>query len=82
MFEKEIEFKNLLTESEHSKIKNDHFPEKKPLQLVNYYIDNSNLDLINNLLMLRIRVQDQKQLMTIKSRTSVTWSMNTPARPI
>lgn len=28
MFEKEIEFKNLLTESEHSKIKNDHFPEK------------------------------------------------------
>lgn len=66
MFEKEIEFKNMLTESEHSKIKNDHFPEKKPLQLVNYYIDNSNLDLINNLLMLRIRVQDQKQLMTIK----------------
>ncbi|CAD2078689.1 CYTH domain-containing protein [Jeotgalicoccus coquinae] len=66
MFEKEIEFKNLLTESEYGKIQNDHFPGKKPMHLTNYYIDNDELQLIGNLLMLRIRVQDGKQLMTVK----------------
>ena len=66
MFEKEIEFKNLLTESEYGKIQNDHFPDEKPMHLTNYYIDNDELQLIKNLLMLRIRVQDQKQLMTVK----------------
>lgn len=66
MFEKEIEFKNLLTESEYGKIQNDHFPGEKPMYLTNYYIDNEELELISNLLMLRIRVQDGKQLMTVK----------------
>lgn len=66
MFEKEIEFKNLLTESEYGKIQNDHFPGEKPIYLTNYYIDNSELQLIKNLLMLRIRLQDSKQLMTVK----------------
>lgn len=66
MFEKEIEFKNLLTESEYSKIRNDHFSDGQPLHLTNYYIDNNELQLINNLLMLRIRVEDGKQLMTVK----------------
>lgn len=66
LFEKEIEFKNLLTKNEYSKIQNDHFPGEQPLHLVNYYIDSSNLALIKNLLMLRVRVQNQKQLMTIK----------------
>lgn len=66
MFEKEIEFKNLLTESEYGKIQNDHFPGEKPMYLKNYYIDNNEFQLIQNLLMLRIRVQDEKQLMTVK----------------
>ena len=66
MFEKEIEFKNLLTQSEYCKIQNDHFPGEKPMYLTNYYIDNEELELISNLLMLRIRVQDGKQLMTVK----------------
>lgn len=66
MFEKEIEFKNLLTESEYGKIQNDHFSGEKPMHLTNYYIDNNELQLIQNLLMLRIRVQDEKQLMTVK----------------
>lgn len=66
MFEKEIEFKNLLTESEYDKIRNDHFSGEQPLHLTNYYIDNNELQLINNLLMLRIRVEDGTQLMTVK----------------
>lgn len=66
MFEKEIEFKNLLTESEYGKIQNDHFPGENPMHLTNYYIDNNELQLIKNLLMLRIRVHDGKQLMTVK----------------
>src|SRR5699024_7190891 len=66
MFEKEIEFKNLLTESEYGKIRNDHFSGGQPLHLTNYYIDNNELQLINNLLMLRIRVEGGKQLMTVK----------------
>lgn len=66
MFEKEIEFKNLLTESEYANIMNDHFPEDTALHLTNYYIDNEDLELIQNLLMLRIRVQNGKQIMTVK----------------
>lgn len=66
MFEKEIEFKNLLTENEYGKIQNDHFPGVKPMHLTNYYIDNDELQLIGNLLMLRIRVEDSRQLMTVK----------------
>ncbi|CDZ99200.1 CYTH domain protein [Jeotgalicoccus saudimassiliensis] len=66
MFEKEIEFKNLLTENEYGKIQNDHFPRVKPMHLTNYYIDNDELQLIGNLLMLRIRVEDSRQLMTVK----------------
>lgn len=66
LFEKEIEFKNLLTESEYTNIMHDHFPEDTALHLTNYYIDNENMELIQNLLMLRIRVQDDKQIMTVK----------------
>lgn len=66
MFEKEIEFKNLLTEQEYDKIQTDHFKNEIPMHLTNYYIDNDSLDLINTHLMLRIRIVDGKQLMTLK----------------
>lgn len=66
VFEKEIEFKNLLTESEYANIQNDHFLEDTAMHLTNYYIDNDNLELIQNFLMLRIRVQNDKQIMTVK----------------
>ena len=66
MFEKEIEFKNILLKEEYEKIKASHFQNDTPLKLDNYYIDNDQLTLINSHLMLRIRTENQVQTMTLK----------------
>lgn len=66
MFEKEIEFKNILLEEEYNKIRASHFNNETPLILENYYLDNNKLTLINSRLMLRIRTQDNNQIMTLK----------------
>lgn len=69
MPELEIEFKNLLTKTEHDTLYDTLFKEEEKQSLVNYYIDTDDLDLRKNTLLLRIRVTSGKQVMTLKAPT-------------
>lgn len=69
MPELEIEFKNLLNENEYSTLYDTFFKRVPGQSLVNYYIDTPDLELRRNTLLLRVRKDDGKQVMTLKAPT-------------
>lgn len=69
MPELEIEFKNLLNEEEYSTLYDTFFKSVQGQPLVNYYIDTPDLELRRNTLLLRVRLDDGKQIMTLKAPT-------------
>lgn len=69
MPELEIEFKNLLNENEYSTLYDTFFKRVPGQSLVNYYIDTPDLELRSNTLLLRVRKDDGKQVMTLKAPT-------------
>lgn len=69
MPELEIEFKNLLNENEYSTLYDTFFKRVPGQSLVNYYIDTPDLELRSNTLLLRVRKDDGKQIMTLKAPT-------------
>ncbi|WP_432717719.1 CYTH domain-containing protein [Staphylococcus equorum] len=62
----EIEFKQLLTQSQYQSIYNKYFPEMQPFSQTNYYIDTEQFDLRSHKSALRIRVKDDYYEMTLK----------------
>ncbi len=69
MTELEIEFKNLLSENEYSTLYDTFFETVPGQSLVNYYIDTPDLDLRRHTLLLRVRLDRGKQIMTLKAPT-------------
>ncbi|CAM4242010.1 CYTH domain-containing protein [Lacicoccus alkaliphilus] len=67
MPELEIEFKNLLDEDEYSTLYDTFFKRVPGQSLVNYYIDTPDLALRRSTLLLRVRRDDGKQIMTLKA---------------
>ncbi|EKU48099.1 CYTH domain-containing protein [Staphylococcus massiliensis] len=64
--EKEIEYKQLLNEDEYNQLLAAYFSDETSFTQVNYYIDTENLDLLNQLLALRIREKNGNYEMTLK----------------
>lgn len=62
----EIEFKQLLSQSQYQSIYNKYFPEMQPFSQTNYYIDTEQFDLRSHKSALRIRVKDDYYEMTLK----------------
>ncbi|PTE37485.1 CYTH domain-containing protein [Staphylococcus equorum] len=62
----EIEFKQLLSQSQYQYIYNKYFPEMQPFSQTNYYIDTEQFDLRSHKSALRIRVKDDYYEMTLK----------------
>lgn len=62
----EIEFKQLLSQSQYQSIYNKYFPEMQPFSQINYYIDTEQFDLRSHKSALRIRVKDDYYEMTLK----------------
>lgn len=62
----EIEFKQLLSQSQYQSIYNKYFPEMQPFSQTNYYIDTDQFDLRSHKSALRIRVKDDYYEMTLK----------------
>ncbi|WP_426428965.1 CYTH domain-containing protein [Staphylococcus equorum] len=62
----EIEFKQLLSQSQYQSIYNKYFPEMQPFSQTNYYIDTEQFDLRSHKSALRIRVKDGYYEMTLK----------------
>lgn len=62
----EIEFKQLLTESQYNVIHKTYFNEIEPFKQTNFYIDTPDFDLKDHKSALRIRVKDDYLEMTLK----------------
>lgn len=62
----EIEFKQLLSQSQYQSIYNKYFPDMQPFSQTNYYIDTEQFDLRSHKSALRIRVKDDYYEMTLK----------------
>lgn len=62
----EIEFKQLLSQSQYQSIYNKYFPDMEPFSQTNYYIDTEQFDLRSHKSALRIRVKDEYYEMTLK----------------
>lgn len=62
----EIEFKQLLSQSQYQSIYNKYFPEMQPFSQTNYYIDTEQFNLRSHKSALRIRVKDDYYEMTLK----------------
>ncbi|MGW7975470.1 CYTH domain-containing protein [Staphylococcus sp. mip270_02] len=62
----EIEFKQLLTESQYNVIHKTYFNEIEPYKQTNFYIDTPDFDLKDHKSALRIRVKDEYLEMTLK----------------
>lgn len=62
----EIEFKQLLSQSQYQSIYNKYFSEMQPFSQTNYYIDTDQFDLRSHKSALRIRVKDDYYEMTLK----------------
>ncbi|PTE42028.1 adenylate cyclase [Staphylococcus equorum] len=62
----EIEFKQLLSQTQYQSIYNKYFPEMQPFSQTNYYIDTEQFDLRSHKSALRIRVKDDYYEMTLK----------------
>lgn len=62
----EIEFKQLLSQSQYQSIYNKYFPEMQPFSQTNYYIDTEQFDLRSHKSAFRIRVKDDYYEMTLK----------------
>ncbi|ALM56542.1 CYTH domain-containing protein [Staphylococcus equorum] len=62
----ELEFKQLLSQSQYQSIYNKYFPEMQPFSQTNYYIDTDQFDLRSHKSALRIRVKDDYYEMTLK----------------
>ncbi|PTF00023.1 CYTH domain-containing protein [Staphylococcus equorum] len=62
----EIEFKQLLSQSQYQSVYNKYFPEMQPFSQTNYYIDTEQFDLRSHKSALRIRVKDDYYEMTLK----------------
>lgn len=62
----EIEFKQLLSQSQYQSIYNKYFPEMQPFSQTNYYIDTEQFDLRSHKSALRIRIKDDYYEMTLK----------------
>lgn len=62
----EIEFKQLLTESQYNVIHKTYFNEFEPFKQTNFYIDTPDFDLKDHKSALRIRVKDDYLEMTLK----------------
>lgn len=62
----EIEFKQLLSQSQYQSIYNKYFPDMQPFSQTNYYIDTEQFDLRSHKSALRIRVKDEYYEMTLK----------------
>ncbi|KRG08987.1 CYTH domain-containing protein [Staphylococcus sp. NAM3COL9] len=62
----EIEFKQLLSQSQYQSIYNKYFPDMQPFSQTNYYIDTQQFDLRSHKSALRIRVKNKYYEMTLK----------------
>ncbi|MDG0843255.1 CYTH domain-containing protein [Staphylococcus equorum] len=62
----EIEFKQLLSQSQYQSIYNKYFLDMQPFSQTNYYIDTEQFDLRSHNSALRIRVKDKFYEMTLK----------------
>ncbi|WP_436860953.1 CYTH domain-containing protein [Staphylococcus caeli] len=62
----EIEFKQMLTQSQYQAISNKFFQEMHPFSQKNYYIDTPQFDLKSHHSALRIRVKEHDYEMTLK----------------
>lgn len=69
MKELEIEFKNLLEEADYIKLKDAFFSTVEATVQQNYYVDTKDLNLKAHKVLLRIRVIDDKKVMTLKVPT-------------
>ncbi|MFQ3904603.1 CYTH domain-containing protein [Staphylococcus sp. Mo2-7] len=67
----EIEFKQLLSQSQYQSIYNKYFPDMEPFSQTNYYIDTEQFDLRSHKSALRIRVKDEYYEMTFKDTAEV-----------